>query len=170
MDIYVIVLRIIHILGGVFWVGATWMIAGYLLPTARTSAPEGPRFLQKLFAGNLPIVTSIAGGLNILAGLLLYWRDSGGLQLSWIISGAGLGFTIGALAALAAFGLGFGLSRPLAAQLGTLGQQIAKQGKPPTAEQAVELKGLSDRLTQAAVWTAIALGVALFFMAVARYL
>ena len=121
MNIYVIVLRLIHIMGGVFWVGAAWMIAGFLFPTANAAGPEGAKFLQRLFQSRLPTVISAAGGLNILAGLLLYWRDSGHLRLDWITTNAGLAFTLGGASALVAFVIGFAVNKPAADRLGALG-------------------------------------------------
>src|SRR5688572_2702916 len=111
-DIYVIILRLFHILGGVFWVGAVWMMVFFLMPTAQASAPEGPKFIQRLMQGRLPKVMSAASGMNILSGLLLYWRDSGGLRLDWITTAAGLSFTIGGVLAIIAFVLGFTGSKP----------------------------------------------------------
>jgi uncharacterized membrane protein len=43
-----LLLRLIHILAGVFWVGAIFLIAGFLLPTARAMGREGGRFMQHL--------------------------------------------------------------------------------------------------------------------------
>ena len=170
MNIYVIVLRLIHIMGGVFWVGAAWMIAGFLFPTANAAGPEGAKFLQRLFQSRLPTVISAAGGLNILAGLLLYWRDSGHLRLDWITTNAGLAFTLGGASALVAFVIGFAVNKPAADRLGALGKAIQAEGKPPTPEQAAELGRLGKRLSDAATWVAVLVAIALAAMAIARYL
>ena len=170
VTLYVIVLRLLHILGGVFWVGAAWMIAGFLYPTANASAPEGPKFLQRLFQSRLPAVVSAAAGLNILAGLLLYWRDSGGLRLDWITTRAGLAFTVGAVAAIVAFVIGIAVTKPAADRMGALGKEIQAAGKPPTPEQAAEMQRLGKRTFDAATWVAMLLAIALITMSVARYL
>lgn len=170
VTLYVIVLRVLHILGGVFWVGAAWMIAGFLYPTANASAPEGPRFLQRLFQSRLPTLISAAAGLNILTGLLLYWKDSGGLKLEWITTRAGLAFTLGGVAAIVALVIGFAVSKPAADKLGMLGKEIATGGKPPSPEQAAEMQRLAKRTADAATWVAVLLALALIEMAVARYL
>jgi hypothetical protein len=169
MTLYVIVLRLLHIVGGVFWVGAAWMIAGFLFPTAN-AAPEGPKFLQRLFQSRLPAVISAAAGLNILAGLLLYWRDSGGLRLDWIMTRAGLGFTLGSVAAIAAFVIGVAVSKPAADKLGALGKEIAAGGQPPTPEQAAAMQALAKRTADAATWVAALLAISLIAMSIARYL
>jgi len=169
MDIYTIVLRLLHILAGVFWVGAIWMMVGFLMPTAQASAPEGPKFIQRLMQGRLPKVLSAAAGTNILAGVLLYWKDSGGFRLDWITTAAGLSFTIGGVAAIIAFVLGFTVSKSAADRLAALGKEIQAGGKPPTPEQAAELKRQQAKLSTGAKWTAALLTIALIEMAIARY-
>lgn len=169
MDIYVIILRLLHILGGVFWVGAVWMMVGFLMPTSQASAPEGPKFMQRLFQGRLPKVMSAASGINILSGLLLYWKDSGGLRLDWITTAAGLSFTIGGVLAIIAFVLGFTVSKPAGDRLAALGKEIQASGQPPTPEQAAEMQRLQGRLSAGAKWTAALLTIALIEMAIARY-
>ena len=168
ITLYVIVLRLLHILGGVFWVGAAWMIAGFLYPTANAAGPEGTKFLQRLFQSRLPALVSAAAGLNILAGLLLYWRDSLGLRVDWITSRAGLAFTVGGLSAIAAFVIGFAVSKPVADKLGMLGKEVAAAGKPPTPEQAAEIQRLAKRTADAATWVAVLLAIALITMAISR--
>jgi hypothetical protein len=169
MDIYVIILRLLHILAGVFWVGAIWMMVGFLMPTAQASAPEGPKFIQRLMQSRLPKVLSAAAGTNILAGLLLYWRYTGGFNLNLITTAAGLSFTIGGVAAIIAFVLGFTVSKSAADRLGALGKEIQASGQPPTPEQAAEMKRLQARLSIGAKWTAALLTIALIEMAIARY-
>ncbi len=169
VTLYVIVLRLLHILSGVFWVGAAWMLAGFVSPTASASGPEGTKFMQRLMGGRLPTLISAAAGINILAGFLLYWRYTN-WRLDLITTGAGLGFTLGALAALAAFGVGVGMSKPAADRLGALGKEIAASGKPPSPEQATTIQQLAKRVSDAAAWVAILLAVALIAMSAARYL
>src|SRR5690242_21394863 len=40
-------LRLIHILAGIFWAGTAFMVAGYLVPAARARGREGGLFLQE---------------------------------------------------------------------------------------------------------------------------
>jgi len=48
MDLYVIVLRILHIFGAVFWAGTTFLFTGYVGPAVMASGPEGNKFMQAL--------------------------------------------------------------------------------------------------------------------------
>src|SRR5262245_61236589 len=102
MDTYMVVLRILHILAGVFWVGAAFVTILFLQPTARELGPAAGPFMAHL-AGKKRLVDWVlrAAGLTILAGVLMYWRVSGGLEWDWISSAQGLGLTIGALCGIA---------------------------------------------------------------------
>ncbi|MCC7352796.1 MAG: hypothetical protein IT330_03485 [Anaerolineae bacterium] len=137
---------------------------------------------------------SAAGGLTTLAGLLLYWRDTGGLHVGritgcsislnitqpyicilpevegWITSGFGLALTIGGLAAIAKLVLVFAVTKPTVEGLAALGKEIQAGGKPPTPEQMARLQGLQRRMSQALMWTTVLLVIAVAGMAVARYL
>ncbi len=90
--------------------------------------------------------------------------------MDWITSGVGLAFTVGGLSAIAAFVIGFAVSKPAADWMGALGQEIQAAGKPPTPEQAAELGRLGKRTADAATWVALLVGIALVAMAIARYL
>jgi len=170
MDIYAIVLRLIHILAGVFWAGGVVMLAGFIEPTVKSVAPEGNKFMQRLMGGKLTPLLTLAGPLNILAGLLLYLKDSGGLNVAWITSPVGLGFTFGALVGLVALGIGLFVSRPAATGLAAIGKEIQAGGKPPSPEQMGRIAKLQGQLSQATVWTAILLTLTLIAMASSRYL
>jgi hypothetical protein len=122
-------------------------------------------YVNKL-AESRVMVTSL---LTILAGGALYWYFSGSLNWSWIVSGPGLGFTIGSIAALIAFFLGmFGIG-PTSGQIGALGQQIAASGKGPTPEQMNQMHHLEKRVNVLERVEFVLLVVALLTMATARY-
>ncbi len=44
----IILLRLIHILSGVFWVGSVLFVARFLLPTLRAVGPAGGPVMQQL--------------------------------------------------------------------------------------------------------------------------
>ncbi len=170
MDIFMLIVRLIHIVAGTFWVGAAFTLAGFLDPLSKALMPEGPRFMQRLMQGRFPVVIAVAGVLNVVTGLLLYYRDSGGLQAAWMASGPGLGFTAGGLAALMALIYGGVVTGPTGAKLGRLGQEIQSAGKPPTTEQLQQIEGYQRQLSQASVVNTVLVGIAVVAMAVARYL
>jgi hypothetical protein len=146
MDTYMVVLRIVHILAGVFWVGAAFTTILFLQPTAREVGPAAGPFMAHL-AGKKRLVDWVlrAAGLTILAGLLMYWRVSGALDGDWITSAQGLALTIGALCGIGAFSLGLSVVRPSIMATLAIGAEVAASGGPPTPEQAAKLQVLQER-------------------------
>src|SRR3990172_8783423 len=108
MDYLVIFLRIVHIVAGVFWVGGVLIMTFFIGPTIGATAEAGQRFVGHLM-NNLKFSNrmSIAAGLTILAGFILYWIDSASFSsAAWMNSGPGRGFGIGAAFALIGFVFG----------------------------------------------------------------
>lgn len=167
MDLYMIVLRLLHIGGGVFWVGAAWLMVFYVAPTAAAAGPEGDRFIGRLMAGGTARALSLAALTVTISGLLLYWRQSGNLQPAWILSAPGLALTVGSLAGLTSFVLGISIIEPSVKRLGVLGAQVAAAGNP-TEQQRTDLSGLQRRLTRVTRADAYVLIVAVIGMAIAR--
>jgi uncharacterized membrane protein len=166
MDFYLMLLRIVHIIGGVFWAGSAFMLVQFVAPAVTLAGPEGGKFMQRLVLGTrLSVVTGTAAGLTVLTGLLLYWRASGGLRGEWISTGTGVMFTIGGLAGLIALFTGAATSAN-SRKLAELGQGL--QG-PPSPEQAAEIARLQNRLSNLGAATAILLLAALIAMATAQY-
>jgi len=170
MDVLMIVLRLIHILSGVFWAGTAFFFVSFLEPTVEAAGPEGGKFMQKLAQTRFAIALSMAGLLTVLSGLLMYWRDSGGFQVAWITTPTGLAFAVGGLAGILAFLIGFFVSRPAVARMTVIGQQAQAAGGPPSPEQMAEIQALQKRVGQGALRVALLLTVALIGMSVARYL
>jgi uncharacterized membrane protein len=168
MNFYVILLRLLHIFGGVFWVGAAGTHILFIEPAARATKPESGRFMQALMVRQrLPISISISSWITIISGLLLYWRGSSGFQISWITSSMGLAFTISALAAFLSFFIGMLVLGPTAKKMGAISQGIGPGG--PTDEQRRSLGDLEARMHSAGKVDLVFLVIALLGMAVARY-
>ena len=166
-----ILLRLIRIFAGVFWAGGTFMVVGFLYPAVKASGPEGQRFMQRLVQQQkYSLYISLAAVLSALAGLVLYWRDSGGLRIGWITTGLGLALTIGSLAGIVTLLLGFVVTRPTSEGLAARGQEIQAGSKPPTPEQMARIQGLQKRLSQALIWSTVLLAIAVAGMSVARSL
>jgi hypothetical protein len=171
MDTYLVVLRIVHILAGVFWVGAAVTTILFLQPTAREVGPAAGPFMAHL-GGKKRLADWVlgAGGLTILAGLLMYWKVSGGLDGDWLTSAQGVSLTIGALCAIAAFSIGVSVVRPTIMATLAIGREVAASGGPPTPEQGARLQALQERGTSIGRVVLPLLVVAVAGMAAARYL
>src|SRR5688572_15055768 len=123
MDI--IALRLVHIVSGAFWFGAALTMFLFLQPTAQATAPEGQKFMLHLLRNRrLSEVVLAAALLNVAAGSILFWSNSGGLQLSWMSQAPGLGFTIGAAAAWLALLLFVFVGYPAGRRLVAIGDRL----------------------------------------------
>jgi uncharacterized membrane protein len=164
------VLRIIHIVAGVFWVGSAVFIAGILLPTLQAVGPAGGPVMEHLVqVRRLPVRLMIAMALVILSGIALYWKDSDGFRSAWMRSSPGTIFAIGALLGIASGVVGMTTSAPTGRRLTALTSAIKARGTPPTADELAEMQRLQARLRGAGQVVAVLLLLATIAMAIARY-
>jgi hypothetical protein len=171
MDLYVVtVLRLVHILGGIFWVGTAMLFIGFIEPAVKAMGPEGGKFMQRLAQTRLFVLIPVAAGLTTLSGLALYWWASGGLQLGWIASTRGLVFTLSSLAGVLAAVVGAAVSMPTEQRMETLGREMAMAGGPPTAAQIERMEALQARGARAGMIGFALLIASAVGMSIARYL
>ena len=168
---YLLILRVIHITTGVFWAGAAIMLAYFLLPATAASGPEGSRVMRQLaMTNNFPMVMNVAAVLNILSGLMLYDSMSNHFQAEWIHSTHGMTLTIGGLAALVAFFMGFTINRPAGMRMAEIGKAIAASGGKPNESQAAEMAAIGKKLTKTTKRIAVFLIIAVLTMSMAKYI
>lgn len=166
MNYYLLVLRILHIGGGVLWVGSTLILATVINPALKKTDESGQKFVDYLVKHHrFGTESASAGALAGLAGLLLYWRDSVGLTSGWMTSSTGIGFAVGALFGLIGFMFGFLNDRNMKVML-QLREQF--QGSP-TDEQMSELQLLGKQQNMYLSICTVSLILALWIMATARY-
>lgn len=166
MNYLVVVLRLIHIFAGVFWVGGSLILTFFVGPTVAATAESGQKFMAHLVTkAKITAWITAAAILTVLAGGWLYWIDAQGFTSAWWKSSSGIGFGIGGLLALVglAFGIIVGVNTT---KLGTLASQI--QGRP-SSEQMSQIQSARKQLAYAGPINTIALALALIFMATARY-
>jgi hypothetical protein len=171
MDALLIFFRIIHVRSAMIWFGGTIVSAFFLQPTVEALGIGGQPFMEHLMnRRKMGIMFPIVAALTVLSGAVLYWRDSGGLQLTWITTPTGLAFTIGGLAAVIAFvGGGILVGPGIAEQTAVRGELAAGDGVP-TAAQQERLDRADRRLRLAGRVDLPLLILAGLTMAVARYL
>jgi uncharacterized membrane protein len=167
MNYLVIVLRLLHIIGGVLWVGSALAMNFFIGPTLRATGEAGKQFAGHLITRTrfTPVVTASAY-LTVIAGVWLYGIDSAWFTSPWMDSGAGTGFGTGAAFALVGLVTGI-MNGNNVRKLGQLGAQIQGQ---PTAEQAAALGAVQRQQAWVVPVNTYSLLLALLFMAIARYL
>ena len=171
MDWFQIALRIVHIFSGVVWAGGAALFFFYIEPTINKLGPDAEKFVDEMFnRRKLPVYFAIASTLTVVGGLILYWRDSNGLEAAWITSAPGLAFTVGGIAAIIAWLAGPLLIPPNVRRLGEIGAQIKAAGGPPPPELLTEMHATQERLRKIGLADLILIGIAVLTMAVARYL
>jgi uncharacterized membrane protein len=166
-----LLLRLVHIVVGVFWVGAVAFVAFFLVPSLEAAGPAGGAVMRQLTQQRrMPAWLSASGGLTILAGLLLYWHDSGGFSSAeWMRSGPGLTFGVGAVLAIAGIGVGTGVNVPAARELGVIMARAQVAGGAPAPDDLAAARRLQARLATGARVSAVLLLLAAAAMSVARY-
>jgi len=166
MNYYLLILRILHIGAGVYWVGSTLLLAFIITPALKETGESGQKFVDYLIKKKrFGTESAGAGGMAGIAGILLYWHDSGGLTSAWMHSSAGIGFSVGAGLALIAFVFGVLTDRKLKAMT-QLREQIQDM---PSDEQTSQLQVLGKQQSTYLYICAAALSLALWVMATARY-
>lgn len=167
MDYLKVTLRLIHIIGGIVWVGGALVMNFFVAPTLRATGEAGKQFAGHLMGKTrFTQIMTVSAYATILAGFLMYGMDSQWFTSPWWTSGVGTGFGLGALCALVGVvsGIMNGNNNRRMAQIGA---QI--QGKP-TPEQAAAMGAIQKQQGWVIPVNTYSLLLAVFFMAIARYL
>jgi uncharacterized membrane protein len=169
MNVLMIVLRIVHIFSGVFWVGVSFFNVGFLQPTVQSTGNEGQKVMQHLTTQTRFTVTAYtAATLSLLSGWIMYWNLYG-FRLSVLSSGYGLLLTIGAVAGTIAWVIALVFVRRVIARMQAVGGAIQEQGGPPTPEQVSEMQEYGEQLEKLGRWGVGFMVVALIGMSSAQY-
>lgn len=165
-----LLLRLLHVLGGIAWVGSALFTTVFLLPALAASGASAAPVMAALRARRLLTFLPTVAILTIGSGLRLLWITSAGLSSAYFATPHGLAFGLAGASAFVAFVLGWLFIRPSAARSAQLGQAIARASDQ---ERAPLLRELERARQRNARWSAIALVMLMIGasgMAVARYL
>jgi hypothetical protein len=164
------VLRLVHIISGVFWVGSVMFTSLLLAPTLRALGPgAGPVMNQLVKVRKLPMVMMASALLTVGAGLWLFLIDMNVSDGAFMRSRSGQTFSAGAVFAILAFVLGMAVNAPTAKRIGAISAAVAARGGPPNAEEQAEMQRLNGRMTTASQIVMVLLILATGAMAIARY-
>ncbi len=170
MSTELIVLRLVHVLGGIFWVGGGIYSSVFVMPAVATLGPAAAPFVGELQRRQLFTVLPIVAVLTMVSGVRLCWIVSGGFPASYFETASGFTYAAAGAASLVGFLIAMFISRPASQRLGALSASLPSLAGPSRDAAAAEIARLQQRAsvgTAAAVWllTLSAIG-----MAVARYL
>jgi uncharacterized membrane protein len=168
--VYLLILRLVHVIASVCWAGGAFVFFLFIEPTAKALAPTGPQFVQHMVTKRrYSIFMAISSTLTVLSGALLIWQYASGDWLSYVKSGPGLGFTLGAVAGAVVYLVGMFGVKPRAERMAKIGQEIQAAGGPPTPAQGAELKKLDREMSSLGLADFLLVALSLALMATARY-
>jgi uncharacterized membrane protein len=171
MNAEMIVLRLVHVMSGIFWVGTAGFMTFFLGPAMITAGPAAGPVMAGLRARKLLVALPAFAVLTMLSGLRLMWIVSGGSFGAYASSRTGGVFTLGAASAVLAFVIGMAVSRPAAMKAAALAASMAGaqdfESKTAISRELAAVQKKSDVGTKIVmVFLIIAAGA----MAIARYL
>ena len=165
-----LVLRLIHILSGIFWIGGGLYTFFFLGPALASTPAVMGQVMAALQKRRVFTAQQIAAFLILLSGLRLLMIDSAGFSGSYFATGPGRTFAIAGVFAILAGIFNFGVARP------TMERAVAVAASLAAAADAGEKARLTqelDRLRKRgaiAGMLAVTSGIlAASGMAVARY-
>ena len=136
MDWYMTILRTIHLLAAIVWVGGTAFMVLFLQPALRTVAPEvqrpvvlatGPRAVTGLVA---------SAAIVLITGILMVLEVLGTGELDRLFNTKwGVSIFLGFLSAVAMFAVGFTFVMRNILRM----KAMAVAGTPPSPEQAMSM-------------------------------
>lgn len=154
------VLRLLHIVAGLIWVGAAIVMSCYIEPALERAGAGGSPFLRALYGdASFPRLIPLAALVTTVAGLLLYGLMSYHEAMS---SSMGMVLSLGALFGLLAIGHGYFAVWRGAGRFATM----AASDTPDDAALA-QLQDKLRRNGRISMWLAV---VSLVLMAGARYI
>lgn len=165
----VILLRVLHVVLGVFWGGTILFNAFFLQPALRDAGPDGAKVMAGMVKRHMMTVVPIAAILTILSGLWLYWRLSNGFDHHYVHSAAGATYGLGGLAGIIALAVGLSMIRPNMTRAAAIMQHAPAAGPEREAAMA-EARRLRERAASANNVVTVLMVGTLLAMAVARYL
>lgn len=167
-QLLMIVLRLLHIGAGIFWVGSVFFLNLLVLPAIQAGGPDGAKMTTMLMrGGRIQRVIIHSALLTIITGFLIYGRFIMITDGAWARTVPAMGYGVGAIAAVIAFLIGILINAPAAKRIQHLG---ASQGGSLTAEQQNEMARLRDRMSTASRFILPLLIIAVISMAISRYL
>jgi hypothetical protein len=163
-----ILLRLLHIIFGSLWLGATIVNAYFLLPSVRSVGPAaGPVMMEVMQRRRMQLWINLAMTVAILSGLGLFGIHESAAHGAFSRSRMGMTLVIGAVLAIAAAGVGGAMAQPAGRKLGAIAQRSG--GAPPSPETLAEMRRLQARVGRALSIMSILLLLSAATMAVARY-
>ena len=170
MNPLLVVLRLTHILGGVYWAGTMFFFVTFLEPSLRSLGPDGGKVMIRFFERGYLKLLPIVAVVTMLSGLWMLWILSSGFDAAYLGSPLGMALSTGGTLAIVGFIVGMVVMRPAAAGIWDIARKLPQEPNEAARNALMaEMGKLRARSVLAArVVFALLIG-AVALMAVARY-
>lgn len=164
-----LLLRLVHVLCGTFWVGSGVYTGVFLAPALASSGVNAGQVFAALAKRRLFATLPVVALLTMLSGFRLLWIAAGGSLGAYAASGSGRAYMWSGFAAVVAFVLSLVVSRPAAVRIGqlTAAMQSATADRGSLERQVAALQRRAS-ISSATALTLLALCAA--GMSIGRYL
>ena len=165
----IVLLRLIHILAGVLWVGAAIFINLLLFPALKGDPATMGKVAASLTSRGMHKLMGMMAILTIVAGYWLAWIMSNG-DFGAYARGPGRIFTMAGGVATLAFLLGMIFARPAGIKAGEIGAALAAATDPAEKTRLHgEMVAIQKKMAFITMTVVTLLVIAVAGMAVARY-
>lgn len=138
------IVKFLHILSAVFWMGGAITITVFVLPALKKSGASSKEFMEYLTkVYKLPLALNISSSLTVICGLILYWKTTMGFQFISFHFPGGIGLFHGIIFGLLAFILGHAFQSPNAKRLSKI---MSKLEGPPSPEELNLIHKIQKRI------------------------
>src|SRR5690349_2297829 len=134
MQAELIVLRVVHVLCGVIWVGTAVFMAFFLGPALQTMGPAAGQVMGGLQKRKFMVVLPVVALLAMLSGLRLMMIVSSNFGPGYFQTSVGKTFAGAGVLAILAFVIGLLVNRPTMVKMGTLQQSMVSD---PVSKDAI---------------------------------
>jgi uncharacterized membrane protein len=168
VETWVLILRLIHILSGVFWAGTSFFMVSFVSPAVEATGPEGQKFMRQLaMKSTFATVMAATATATALSGIILYiilTELDQAIMSNRYFEILGLG----AVAGLAGWVVGFVMQNRAISRMKAVAAEIEAAGGPPTPEQMAEMQAMAERVALGGRIGAVLLTIAVVCMAAAQ--
>ena len=170
MPVSILIARLLHIVLGVFWVGAILFNTWFLMPAMQEAGPDAAKVNAALMRRGFMKIMPIVALVTIVSGFWLFWKMSFGFSADYMRSGHGMTYGIGGSAAVLGFLIGISVMRPAMMKAVALSQRAASVSESERATLVTQAAGLRARGALASKIVALLLVLSTMAMALGRYI
>lgn len=170
MPVELLILRAVHILCGIFWVGGGIYSSVFAVPAITKAGPAAGPIIAELQRRKLFTILPLAALATMLSGIRLLWIVSDGFTGHYFHTMQGHTYAVAGAASIVGFVIALTISRPASVQLGALAGQMATLDGAPRAAAEARIARLRRRANVSTVVAVGLLTLAALGMSVARYL